>query len=140
MLPWGQESQAHGRGNSFEFYGGDLKGIESRLDYLKDLGVNALYLTPIFPALTNHHYDVIDYFDVDPHLGGKPALISLRDKSSALGMRILLDIVPNHCGIEHPWFKAAQADANSETAEFFTFQNHPDDYACSNWTIRLPHP
>lgn len=138
VLPWGQESQAHGRGKSFEFYGGDLKGIESRLDYLKDLGVNALYLTPIFPALTNHHYDVIDYFDVDPHLGGKPALISLRDKSSALGMRILLDIVPNHCGIEHPWFKAAQADANSETAEFFTFQNHPDDYACWLGVKSLP--
>ncbi len=126
---WGEVSKAQGRAKSVEFYGGDLQGIESKLDYLQNLGINALYLTPIFPSLSNHRYDVIDYFDVDPHLGGKDALVSLRRKMDEAGMRLMLDIVPNHCGVAHPWFQEALLDGNADTAEFFTFNHHPDDYA-----------
>lgn len=111
------------------FYGGDLPGIESRLDYLTDLGINALYLNPVFTALSNHKYDVADYDHVDPHLGGDEALASLRRALDARGMRYLLDIVPNHCGYWHPWFQTALADAAAAEAEFFTFRQHPDEYA-----------
>lgn len=111
------------------FYGGDLAGISSRLNYLADLGVNALYLNPIFYALSNHKYDVADYERVDPHFGGNEALASLRHALSARGMRYILDIVPNHCGYWHPWFQTALTDADAPEAEFFTFNRHPDDYA-----------
>ena len=119
------------------FYGGDLPGIESRLDYLADLGVNALYLNPVFCAHSNHKYDVADYEHVDPHLGGDDALISLRRALDARGMRYLLDIVPNHCGYWHPWFQSALTDAQATEAEFFTFLKHPEEYVCwmGAWTL-----
>lgn len=111
------------------FYGGDLPGIESRLDYLEYLGINACYLTPIFTAYSNHKYDVADYDQVDPHFGGNDALITLRKTLNARGMRLILDIVPNHCGYWHPWFQTALKDPQEVESEFFTFQKHPDDYA-----------
>ncbi|MBI5965993.1 MAG: maltodextrin glucosidase [Chloroflexi bacterium] len=124
---WG-EAQSNWPEAMVEFYGGDLPGVEQHLDYLTDLGVNAIYLNPIFTAYSNHRYDVIDYFNVDPHLGGDSALISLRRATAERGMRFILDIVPNHSGVEHPWFKAALQDANSPTADYFTFHQHPDQY------------
>jgi alpha-glucosidase len=126
---WG-EAQSPWPQAMVEFYGGDLPGVEQKLDYLAELGVNALYLNPIFTALSNHRYDVTDYHAVDPHLGGDAALISLRQALAARGMRLILDLVPNHCGQEHPWFQAALQDPNAPTADFFTFHRHPDDYEC----------
>jgi alpha-glucosidase len=124
---WG-EPLSNGHGATVEFFGGDLAGIESRLDYLQELGVNALYLNPIFPAYSNHRYDVIDYDNVDPHLGGNEALVSLRRAASERKMHFILDIVPNHCGFFHPWFQQALEDPSSPTSEFFTFQRRPDQY------------
>ena len=126
---WDEPPTPKGLEALVEFYGGDLQGIAQKLDYLQELGVNALYLNPIFTAYSNHRYDVCDYFNVDPHLGGNQALIELRQALSERGMRYILDIVPNHCGALHPWFTAAQADPNAETADFFTFNQRPDDYA-----------
>lgn len=111
-----------------DFYGGDLQGVTQKLDYLRDLGVNALFLNPIFTAYTNHRYDIADYHHVDPHLGGDAALAELRRALDERGMRLILDVTPNHCGDKNVWFKAAQADPNAETAEYFTFKKHPDDY------------
>ncbi len=111
-----------------EFYGGDLPGVTQNLDYLTDLGVNAVYFNPVFSAYSNHRYDVVDYENVDPHLGGNAALRSMREAFNARGMHFILDIVPNHCGVMHPWFQAALADINTYSAEFFTFHSHPDDY------------
>lgn len=110
------------------FYGGDLPGITAHLDYLQQLGVNTLYLNPIFTAYSNHKYDVADYEQVDPHFGGDEGLIQLAAALRARGMRYILDIVPNHCGYWHPWFQTARANANAPEAAFFTFHNHPDDY------------
>ena len=129
-----------------EFYGGDLPGITGKLDYLAGtssssgpgLGVNALYLNPVFTAYSNHRYDVADYDNVDPHLGGNAALAELRRGLTDRGMRYMLDIVPNHCGFMHPWFRAAQADPAAATAEFFTFRHHPDDYECWLGVRSLP--
>jgi alpha-glucosidase len=111
-----------------EFFGGDLQGIVQRLPYLADLGVSAIYLNPIFTAPSNHKYDTADYEHVDPHLGGDAALAALRRALDTYGMRLVLDVVPNHCGATHPWFTAAQRDPHAPTAEFFTFRRHPHEY------------
>jgi alpha-glucosidase len=124
---WG-ERPASGRQAMVEFFGGDLPGITAHLDYISDLGANAVYLNPVFSALSNHRYDVTDYENVDPHLGGNPALAALRLRAEALGLRYILDIVPNHCGVMHPWFQAALADPNAPSAEYFTIRQRPDDY------------
>lgn len=126
--PWGQPPDAH-QPFPIVFYGGDLPGIQQHLDYLQDLGVNSLYLTPIFEAYSNHKYDVADYEHIDRHFGGDQALVELRQALDGRGMHYILDIVPNHAGYWHTWFQAARADANAPEAEFFTFNRHPDDYA-----------
>lgn len=125
---WGEPQSNVPHADMVEFFGGDLPGVEQHLDELSDLGVNALYFTPIFTAYSNHRYDVVDYENVDPHLGGAAALISLRRATRERNLRIMLDIVPNHCGVRHPWFQAALRDPLAPTAEFFTFQQHPDQY------------
>lgn len=124
---WG-ERPSSGRQAMVEFFGGDLPGLTTHLDYIADLGANALYLNPIFTALSNHRYDVTDYENVDPHLGGNSALAALRRRADQLGLRYILDIVPNHCGVMHPWFQAALADPNAPSAEYFTIHQRPDDY------------
>lgn len=111
-----------------EFFGGDLKGLEDRLGYIQELGANAIYLNPIFTAPSSHKYDVADYRNVDPHFGGNPALESLMERVHERGMRLILDIVPNHCGETHPWFVQAQQDPHAPTAEFFIFRKHPREY------------
>lgn len=80
------------------FKGGDLFGVLERLDYLQDLGVNALYLTPVFSSAANHRYHTYDYLNVDPLLGGNQALRELLDAAHSRGMRIVLDGVFNHTG------------------------------------------
>ncbi len=126
-LPWGAPRPPEAS-TSVTFYGGDLPGVVQHLDHLERLGVNAIYLNPIFTAYTIHKYDTVDYHHVDPHLGGDQALIELRRALDERGMRYILDIVPNHCGFKHRWFLAAQGDPNAPEAEFFTFTRHPDEY------------
>jgi alpha-glucosidase len=135
--PWG-EPPSEGAGAMVEFFGGDLAGIQSRLGHLEKLGANAIYLNPIFTAYSNHRYDVVDYENVDPHLGGNQALISLRQATQDLGMRLILDIVPNHCGVLHPWFQAAQADPQCPQAGYFTFYQYPLKYECWLGVKSLP--
>lgn len=79
------------------FYGGDLKGIINKLDYLKDLGVNALYLTPIFKSISNHKYDISDYYSIDSQFGSKEDLKELIKKAHENDIKIILDAVFNHC-------------------------------------------
>jgi alpha-glucosidase len=126
--PWGAPPRSHQESGGVEFFGGDLQGIAQRLDYLEELGVNALYLNPIFSAPSNHKYDTADYDHVDPHFGGDAALAELRAALDERGMRLMLDIVLNHCGQTHHWFTAAQRDRNAPTADFFVWTNHPDEY------------
>jgi neopullulanase len=87
---WGATPTRHG------YQGGDLVGVVERLDYLKDLGVNAIYFTPIFQSASNHRYHTHDYYQVDPMLGGNDALRRLLDEAHARGMRVVLDGVFNH--------------------------------------------
>lgn len=92
MEPWDSPPTTHG------FKGGDLVGIAERLPYLADLGVTALYLTPIFSSASNHRYHTYDYFTVDPLLGGNDGLRTLLDAVHSRGIRLLLDGVFNHTG------------------------------------------
>jgi neopullulanase len=89
---WESPPTVHG------FKGGDLFGVLEHLDYLQDLGVNALYLTPVFASASNHRYHTYDYLNVDPLLGGNQALRELLDGAHSRGMRIVLDGVFNHSG------------------------------------------
>lgn len=90
------------------YYGGDLTGIREHLDYLVDLGVNVLYLTPVFCSPTNHKYEITDYETVDPAFGGNEALKALIEDAHKLGIRVMLDGVFNHCSCLHPFFRDAQ--------------------------------
>jgi glycosidase len=87
------------------FFGGDLAGILQRLDHLGDLGVTALYLTPIFESASNHKYDTIDYFKVDPHFGDLALVQKLVAECHRRGMRVILDAVFNHTSNLHPFFR-----------------------------------
>ncbi|HEY0375459.1 MAG TPA: alpha-amylase family glycosyl hydrolase [Pyrinomonadaceae bacterium] len=87
-----------------QFFGGDLKGIQDQLDYLQGVGVDTLYLNPIFKARSNHRYDTDDYLEVDPALGGDAALASLKTELERRGMRLILDGVFNHSSSDSRYF------------------------------------
>jgi cyclomaltodextrinase / maltogenic alpha-amylase / neopullulanase len=108
------------RPTTFGFKGGDLLGIVEHLDYLTDLGVTALYLTPIFSSASNHRYHTYDYYQVDPLLGGDAALRELLDACHARGMRVVLDGVFNHSGRGFwPFHHVAETGASSPYVEWF---------------------
>jgi neopullulanase len=90
LEPWDTPPTTHG------YKGGDLRGVTEHLDYLKDLGVNAIYFTPVFASASNHRYHTYDYLNVDPLLGGNEALRELLDKAHRKNMRVVLDGVFNH--------------------------------------------
>ena len=87
---WGVPPTYHG------YQGGDLIGVVEHLDYLQDLGINAIYFTPVFQSASNHRYHTHDYEKVDPMLGGNAALRRLVDEAHARGIRVVLDGVFNH--------------------------------------------
>jgi alpha-glucosidase len=122
-LPWGGHPSYWGHSGFMDFFNGDLKGIEQKIDYFNELGVNALYLTPVFTSHTQHRYSILDFWNVDPHLGGNDALISLTNTLHANNIRIILDLTLNHCSKEHQWFQAAIKDNNSLEFNYFTIDN-----------------
>jgi glycosidase len=87
-----------------DFFGGDLEGVTEKLDYLKALGVDAIWLTPIFKARSNHRYDTDDYMQVDPAVGGDPAFAQLINAAHAHGLRVILDGVFNHTSSDSVYF------------------------------------
>jgi glycosidase len=87
-----------------DFFGGDLQGVTEKLDYLKSLGVDAIWLTPIFKARSNHRYDTDDYMQVDPSLGGDAAYTALLTAARAKGIRVILDGVFNHTSSDSRYF------------------------------------
>lgn len=120
VAPWGSAPEP------FHFQGGDLVGIRKNLDYLADLGVEVLYLNPIFASPSNHKYDCTDYYQVDPAFGGNPALADLTEGVHERGMKIILDASFNHC---HPNFFAFQDivknGPNSQYWDWFTIYEYP---------------
>lgn len=113
-----------------DIYGGNLKGIQRRLDYLEDLGINTLYLSPIFPCDNHHRYNATDYFEIDPVIGTKEDFKELLDDLHGRGMRLILDFVPNHWSDQHKTFQAAISDAESPYRDWYSFKHYPDEYEC----------
>ncbi len=126
-------------GRSQQFYGGDLDGIIEHLDHLVELGVNLLYLTPIFPAASNHRYDAASFDRVDPLLGGDEAYIRLVEAAHARGMRVIGDLTSNHSGDRHEWFQAAYGTPGAPTEDFYYFEDE-DNLEYISWlgTPTLP--
>ncbi|MBH0130873.1 glycoside hydrolase family 13 protein [Salinibacterium sp. NK8237] len=110
-------------GRSKQFYGGDLDGITEHLDHLTALGVTMLYLTPIFPARSNHRYDASSFVDVDELLGGREALIRLVGEAHARGLKVIGDLTTNHSGDAHEWFQAALGKPDAPEGDFYYFTN-----------------
>ena len=104
MSSWNLPALPYNKAYCLDFFGGDLQGIRQKIPYLKELGVTALYLNPIFFAPSSHKYDCLDYFHVDPHFGGDQALADLSTALHENGMKLILDISINHTGIAHKWF------------------------------------
>ncbi|WP_327103607.1 glycoside hydrolase family 13 protein [Nonomuraea glycinis] len=111
-----------------QFYGGDLDGIIPHLDHVRSLGADTVYLTPVFPARSNHRYDAAAFDRIDPLLGGDQALHRLADALHARGMRLLGDIVTNHTGDAHAWFTAARSDPHAPEREMYHFDPDTGDY------------
>ena len=125
-----------------DFFGGDLKGIKEKLDYLKELGVTYIYLNPIFKAYSNHRYDTGDYMQIDPLLGDENDLVDLIFAAKNKGIKIILDGVFNHTGSDSIYFNkegkynslGAYQSKESPYFSWYNFKKYPDDYE-SWWGI-----
>lgn len=114
--------------------GGDLRGIIDSLDYLKDLGITALYLCPIFKADTSHKYDTLDYLEIDPHFGTEADLKELIDGLHARGMRIVLDGVYNHMSFRSPYFQdIVEKGMDSPYAKWFHLHGEKPSFFRRNY-------
>lgn len=120
------------------FFGGTLYGVTEKLDYIKSLGVSAIYLSPVFTSPSNHRYDTSDYMSVDPMLGGDEALRKLILAAGKKGIKIILDGVFNHTGSDSIYFNknnnfseiGAYNSADSKYYEWYDFKDYPDKYTC----------
>ncbi|MEU4164656.1 alpha-amylase family glycosyl hydrolase [Actinoplanes sp. NPDC026670] len=121
---------------------GDLRGVRSRLPYLRELGVDAIWLNPFYPSpQADNGYDVADYRDVDPRFGVLADADDLIHDAHALGLRIIIDLVPNHTSSEHPWFRAALAAPPGAAVRgrylFRDGRGRYGDRPPNNWTSRF---
>jgi alpha-glucosidase len=127
---WSDEVKGTGKGVAEQFFGGDLKGIEQHLDHLKKIGATVLYLTPFFPAFSNHRYDASSFDEVDPLLGGNKALSSLVNAAHSMGLKVMGDLTANHSGNKHEWFVAAYKNPAAKESEFYYFSERNTKYDC----------
>lgn len=135
-VPYYKPEQFGGEYRANDFYGGNLKGIEKKLDYLAELGVGALYLNPIFKAYSNHKYDTGNYMEIDPSFGTQEDFERLCKKAEEFGIKIVLDGVFNHTGSNSLYFNkdgeyeslGAYQSNNSPFYEWFTFTEYPEKY------------
>jgi len=108
------------------FFGGDLQGVIDRLDHVADLGITALYLTPVFESTSNHKYNTTDYTRIDPQFGDEETLRELVDAAHELDIRVMLDGVFNHCGRQfEPFQDVVEHGADSEYADWFHVHEFP---------------
>lgn len=135
---WRQDSDALESGNYLgnDYFGGNLKGITGRLDYIKRLGVSCIYLNPVFEAHSNHRYNTADYMKIDPGLGDAADLENLCEKAKMLGISVILDGVFSHTGDDSIYFNrrmrydsvGAYNSVDSDYYKWFKFENWPDKY------------
>ena len=121
-----------------DFFGGNLRGVLSKLDYLQSLGVNVIYFNPIFESRSNHKYDTADYERIDPSFGDEADFRALCEECRSRGMRVILDGVFSHTGADSRYFNrfgrydevGAYQSEDSPYAPWYTFQSWPDEYDC----------
>lgn len=119
-----------------DFYGGNLRGVIEKLDYLKDLGVQCIYFTPIFNSPTNHRYDAVDYLEIDPMLGTEQDFVELVEGAHQRDIKIMLDLVYNHCSCDSRYFdipgrygkEGASQSKSSPYYRWFEFSEWPAQY------------
>ncbi|AOF48186.1 glycoside hydrolase family 13 protein [Tetragenococcus halophilus] len=127
-LRWG--SKVPGRQ---DYFGGDLQGVIDHLDYVKELGINGIYLCPIFKAYSNHKYDTIDYRKIDPDFGDEKVFKNLVEECHKRGIKVMLDAVFNHMGDQSPqWQDVLAKGKDSKYAEWFHVNAFPASYKESN--------
>ncbi len=113
---------------------GDIPGIISKLDYLQDLGVDIIWLSPCYRSpLADEGYDISDYYDIDPRFGTMADMEQLLAETKKRNMYILMDLVVNHCSDEHEWFKKACEDPNGKYGNFFYLRDKKEDGLPTNW-------
>ena len=110
----------------WDMYGGDLKGITSKLEYIRDLGINGIYMLPIFLSNSNHKYNTFDYDTIDPDFGTEEDMIELVEKAHSLGIRVMVDAVFNHSGTEFaPWQDVVKNGPDSPYWDWFFLGKWP---------------
>jgi alpha-glucosidase len=122
-LPRSWDVRPCGRGPdaAFEWFGGDLRGVEQRLDHVEGLGATALFLRSVFPATSTHRYDATSFDRIDSLLGGDDAFASLLSAARDRELRVIGDLTTNHTGNLHEWFRAASADVSGAERDFYFF-------------------
>ncbi len=118
---------------------GDLPGITARLEYLAVLGVDAVWISPIYPSpMADFGYDVADYCDIDPMFGTLAEFKQLVDHAHRLGLKVLLDFVPNHTSDEHPWFEESRSSRANPKRDWYLWRDPaPDGGPPNNWLSRM---
>jgi maltose alpha-D-glucosyltransferase/alpha-amylase len=108
---------------------GDLKGLTQKLDYIKDLGIDCIWLLPIYPSpLIDDGYDIADYYGVHPDYGTVEDFKTLIEESHARGIRVIADLVLNHTSDQHPWFQAARKEVDSPFREYYVWSDTDQKY------------
>ncbi|MTV25083.1 alpha-amylase [Nitriliruptoraceae bacterium ZYF776] len=120
---------------------GDLAGIRAKLPYLADLGVDVVWITPFYPSpQADHGYDVADYTDVEPTFGDLDDARALVADAHALGMKVVVDIVPNHSSDQHPWFQDALTSRDAAHRDFYVWRDGRDGGPPNNWVSNFGGP
>lgn len=113
---------------------GDVRGVIRKLDYLKDLGIDIIWLSPIFASpFADQGYDISDYYNLDPRFGTMEDMDELLAEAKKRDMYILMDLVVNHCSDEHVWFQEACKDPDGKYGKYFYIENAVDGKAPTNW-------
>lgn len=120
---------------------GDLKGIINRLDYLKRLGINVIWLCPVYQSpMDDGGYDISDYYHINPMFGSDEDMDELIQKADKMGIKILMDLVVNHTSDEHEWFQKALKDPDSKYADYYIFKETTDGNPPNNWRSYFGEP
>jgi alpha-glucosidase len=121
---------------------GDLDGITRRLGHLEDLGVDALWISPIFPSpMRDFGYDVSNYCDIDPRFGSLNTFDAMLAAAHARGLKVILDFVPNHTSDQHPWFQESRSTRLSPKREWYVWRDaKPDGSPPNNWVSEFGGP
>ncbi|AKU55788.1 alpha,alpha-phosphotrehalase [Vibrio parahaemolyticus] len=117
---------------------GDIQGIISKLDYLKHLGVDAIWLTPVYQSpMVDNGYDISDYYAINPQFGTMEDFDTLLAEAHQLGIRIIMDIVVNHTSTEHHWFQSALGDKNSPYRDYYIWKDPVEGAEPNNWQSKF---